>query len=57
MKFSDSLKKNKDFQIVYGKGKSFAFASDCAPHWARKEFMNWEGYGEFFTNMIEWLAE
>ena len=41
----------------YGKGKSFAFASDCAPHWARKEFMNWEGYGEFFTNMIEWLAE
>lgn len=24
MKFSDSLKKNKDFQIVYKKGKSYA---------------------------------
>ncbi|OUP48805.1 ribonuclease P protein component [Lachnoclostridium sp. An181] len=24
MKFSDSLKKNKDFQIVYQKGKSYA---------------------------------
>ena len=29
---------------AFGKGRSVAFASDCGPHWAPPEFVDWEGY-------------
>lgn len=41
----------------YGKGRSFAFASDCAPHWGPKQFVEWESYGTVFANIIKWLAK
>jgi uncharacterized membrane protein len=41
----------------FGSGRTFAFASDCAPHWGPPEFLNWEYYGKFWSNMVLWLAK
>lgn len=40
----------------YGKGRSFAFTSDCEPNWATREFLEWEGYPRLFGNIIRWLS-
>lgn len=40
----------------FGKGRTLAFASDCAPHWGPKEFMEWESYNLLFGNMARWLC-
>ena len=40
----------------YGKGRSAAFAPDCAPHGASMEFLQWKFYGPFFSEVIRWLA-
>ncbi len=40
----------------YEKGRTFAFASDCAPHWGPPEFLNWEYYDKFWVNAVKWLA-
>lgn len=40
----------------YGKGRSMVFTSDCAPHWAPPEFLNWEGYGKLWASAIQWLG-
>ena len=42
--------------MEYGKGRTLAFASDCAPHWGPKEFMDWESYRPLFGNMVRWLC-
>ncbi len=39
-----------------GQGRSAAFASDCSPHWGSPEFMAWEGYGSFWSQLLEWLS-
>lgn len=41
----------------YGKGRSAAFASDCAPHWGSSEFYDWDYYGRFWTQLVRWLAQ
>lgn len=41
----------------YGKGRTLAFASDCAPHWGPKEFMDWKSYRPLFGNMVRWLCK
>ena len=41
----------------YGLGKSFAFASDCAPHWGTKQFMEWKCYERLFVNIIKWISK
>jgi uncharacterized membrane protein len=41
----------------YGKGRSAAFTTDCAPHWAPPEFCEWEGYDRLFQNMAKWLMK
>ncbi len=38
-----------------GKGRTAAFASDCAPHWGSSEFYNWDHYGRFWTQLVQWL--
>lgn len=43
--------------IEYGKGRTLAFASDCAPHWGPKEFVEWEYYNTFWTNAVKWVAK
>lgn len=41
----------------YGKGRTFVFASDIAPHWGSPEFLDWESYNTLFTNIAKWLAK
>lgn len=40
----------------YGKGRSAAFTSDCAPHWGPAAFMDWPGYAPLWGNLVNWLA-
>lgn len=40
----------------YGEGRSAAFTSDCAPHWAAPRFTDWDRYDEVWTNLVEWVA-
>lgn len=54
------MKANNDPFLVlgtYGQGRAAAFASDCSPHWGTPEFVNWEGYPRFWSNLIEWLGK
>lgn len=39
-----------------GKGRTAAFASDLAPHWAPPEFVDWNQYPKLWTELIQWLA-
>lgn len=41
---------------VHGDGRALAFASDCSPHWGTPEFVSWVGYGQFWRNVVGWLA-
>ncbi len=39
-----------------GSGRSAAFASDLAPHWAPREFVNWQGYTGLWTSLLRWVS-
>jgi len=39
-----------------GEGRSAAFTSDLAPHWATPDFLAWSGYGPLFDRVVRWLA-
>ena len=39
-----------------GKGRSVAFASDVAPHWAPPEFMSWPHYPKLWASIVAWAA-
>lgn len=39
-----------------GKGRSVAFASDVAPHWAPPEFMSWPHYAKLWQSIVSWAA-
>jgi uncharacterized membrane protein len=41
---------------AFGKGRSVAFASDCGPHWAPPEFVDWEGYAPLWRQIAGWAA-
>lgn len=41
----------------FGKGRSVAYTSDCAPHWAAPGFIAWEHYDTVFQNIAAWLTE
>ena len=41
----------------FGKGRSAAYTSDCAPHWASPDFMSWKHYDTLFQNIVNWLTE
>lgn len=41
----------------YGKGKTAAFATDCSPHWAPPEFVDWKGYRVFWNNILTYLKK
>jgi uncharacterized membrane protein len=40
----------------HGEGRSAAFTSDCAPHWGSPQFTDWEGYDDFWTGLVKWVA-
>lgn len=42
---------------TYGKGRTCAYATDCAPHWSPVEFCTWEGYQPLWNNLIKWLTQ
>ena len=39
-----------------GSGRTVAFASDFAPHWAPPEFVEWEHYAPLWTSIVRWAA-
>lgn len=40
----------------FGRGRSVAFTSDCAPHWAPPPFLDWTGYGTLWNGICEWAG-
>jgi uncharacterized membrane protein len=40
----------------YGRGRSLAYCTDCAPHWAPPEMTEWEHYPALWRNIVHWLA-
>jgi uncharacterized membrane protein len=39
-----------------GQGRSVAFASDCAPHWAPPQFVSWARYPQLWASVVRWAA-
>ncbi|MBL5972315.1 MAG: cytoplasmic protein [Candidatus Leucobacter sulfamidivorax] len=40
----------------FGEGRTAAFASDLAPHWAPQEFLDWPHYAGMWTSLLAWTA-
>lgn len=40
----------------WGEGRTVCFASDCAPHWAPPEFVEWSGYAPLWTSIVAWAG-
>jgi uncharacterized membrane protein len=40
----------------FGRGRAVAFASDCGPHWAPPDFVEWDGYARLWTQLVGWVA-
>ncbi|MCW0216441.1 MAG: glutamine amidotransferase [Pseudonocardia sp.] len=40
----------------YGAGRTVAFTSDLAPHWAPPEFVQWPHYAALWTSILSWAA-
>jgi uncharacterized membrane protein len=40
----------------HGQGRTAAFASDLAPHWAPPEFINWPYYPKLWNSILGWTA-
>ena len=51
--------KEDPFLVIneYQKGRTAAFASDCAPHWGSPEFVKWDEYDKLWGQLISWLAK
>jgi len=41
----------------YGDGRTAAFTSDMAPHWAPPAFLEWSGYPELWERLACWLSK
>jgi uncharacterized membrane protein len=37
-------------------GRTAAFTSDVAPHWAPPQFLAWDGYADLWDGLVRWLA-
>lgn len=37
-------------------GRTVAFSSDCAPHWAPQAFVSWDGYAKLWQQIVSWAA-
>jgi uncharacterized membrane protein len=57
---SDSLVMLNDHPLLvvgkFGNGRSVAWTSDIGPHWCPKEFIDWTGYGEIWSRIVQWLC-
>lgn len=58
---SELLVKVQDHPLLvtgsFGKGRSVAWTSDVGPHWCPKEFVEWDGFGEVWTRIIQWVSQ
>ena len=41
---------------TWGKGRTLAYTTDCAPHWAPAAMHKWTYYSKLWDNIIRWLA-
>lgn len=41
---------------THGKGRTIAYATDCAPHWAPAAMHTWTHYPRLWDNIVRWLA-
>lgn len=41
---------------TWGKGRTMAYTTDCAPHWAPGAMCQWEHYPRLWDNIVSWLA-
>lgn len=41
---------------THGAGRTFAFTTDCAPHWAPPTFLEWEGLPLLWEAIIEYVT-
>lgn len=41
----------------FGKGRSVAFTSDCGPHWAPPDFVEWPGYTWLWNGIANWAGQ
>jgi uncharacterized membrane protein len=41
----------------YAAGRTAAFTSDVAPHWAPPGFLAWDGYAALWDRLVRWLAD
>lgn len=37
----------------YGSGRTFAFTTDCVPHWAPLAFLEWDGLPKLWEAILE----
>lgn len=42
--------------MSFGKGRTFAWASDIGPHWCPETFTSWDGYALLWKQALGWLA-
>jgi uncharacterized membrane protein len=42
---------------AHGEGRTAAYTTDCAAHWASRAFLDWDGYASIFRSLIGWLTE
>jgi uncharacterized membrane protein len=49
---------NDPFLVVAqrGRGRVAAMASDMGPHWATDDFLNWEHYDRYWTQLLRWVG-
>jgi uncharacterized membrane protein len=39
-----------------GQGRTFAYASDCGPHWASPEYLECPDYGRMWRGIVSWTT-
>ena len=41
----------------YGKGRTAVFMSDCSPHWATMQFVEWKHYNQVWKNIADYITK
>lgn len=41
----------------YGEGRTVAYTTDCAPHWAPPQMYEWKYYGILWDRIFQWLVK
>ena len=41
---------------AFGLGRGAVFTSDCGPHWCPPPFVEWDGYGPMWQQLVAWVT-